>query len=148
MAPNTRAIFQKVIIPATPQEVYEAFMDPDMHADFTGDRASGSDKVGGTFHAADGYITAKNLELVKGKKIVQQWRTSEWPPKAKPSVLTLTLEPIPDGTELTMVHSEVPIEQADDYELGWTEYYWEAMVRYFEKRHKPYGKGRKKKEKE
>jgi activator of HSP90 ATPase len=73
---------------------------------------------------------------------------SEWPPKAMPSVLTLTLQPVPEGTELTMVHSDVPIEQADDYELGWTEYYWDPMVRYFEKRHKPYGKGRKKKEKE
>jgi hypothetical protein len=47
-----------------------------------------------------------------------------------------------------MVHSDVPLEQADDYEEGWKEYYWEPMVRYFEKRNKPYGKKRRQNKKE
>jgi uncharacterized protein YndB with AHSA1/START domain len=140
MVQRTRTITQILIIPATPDEVYQAMMDPEIHADFTGDKASGSDQVGGMFYAADGYITARNLELIKGQRIVQQWTTSEWPDKAKPSLLTITLTEIPEGTELTMVHSDVPLEEADDYEEGWKEYYWEPMVRYFEKRNKPYGK--------
>ena len=71
MPPKTRTIRQKVIISASPEDVYDAFMDPKKHAAFTGGEASGSSKVGGEFSAWDGYITAKNLDLKNGQKIVQ-----------------------------------------------------------------------------
>lgn len=38
-----------------------------------------------------------------------------------------------DGTELTLVHTKVPAEQADLYREGWKEYYWKPLQRYFEK---------------
>ncbi len=52
----------------------------------------------------DGYIFGKNLELVKGKKIVQEWTTTEWPENYPPSILTLIFQAKPSGTLLTMVH--------------------------------------------
>ena len=67
----------------------------------------------------------------KGKKIVQEWTTSEWPEGYPPSVLELDLKKVPEGTELTMTHSKVPEEQADDYEEGWMDYYWNPMIEYF-----------------
>ncbi len=79
MAGKTRTIKQKVTIPATPDEVYDAFMDPKKHAAFTESDAEGSSEVGGMFSAWGGYITAKNVELAKGRRIVQEWSTSEWP---------------------------------------------------------------------
>ena len=122
-----------MIIPATPDEVYDAFMDPEKHSEFTHTETTVSQEVGGEVSASDGYITARNVELKKGKKIVQEWTTSEWPEEYPPSILELELKTIEEGTELTMTHSKVPDEQADDYAEGWTEYYWNPMIEYFHK---------------
>ena len=131
MSHKTRTIRQKVIINAIPEEVYDALMDPKKHAAFTGDEASGSSEVGGEFIAWGGYITAKNIELERGKRIVQEWSTSEWPEGYPPSRLEIGLKANPEGTELVMMHSQVPEEQADDYDQGWHEHYWNRLNRYF-----------------
>ena len=136
---RTRTIKQKVVIPASPEQVYDAFMNPKKHAAFTGSEAEGSSEVGGEFSAWGGYITAKNLVLAPGSKIVQEWSTSEWPDGYPPSRLELRLKAVPEGTEITLVQTKVPEEQADDYDQGWHDSYWKPMVRYFEQ-----GKKRKK----
>lgn len=133
MAIKTRTIVQKVMIPAPPGEVYEAFMDPQKHSDFTHTETTGSQEVGGEVSAGDGYISARNIELKRGEKIVQEWTTSQWPKGYPPSILQLDLKEVDGGTELTMTHSKVPDGQADDYTEGWKEYYWEPMAEYFQK---------------
>jgi activator of HSP90 ATPase len=132
MPNRSRTIRQKVIIPATPKQVYHAFMDPKEHAAITGSGAEGSSEVGGEFSAWGGYITAKNLELEKGRRIVQEWSTSEWPEGYPPSRLEIDLKAVSEGTELTVVQTRVPAEQADDYDKGWHDSYWKPMARYFE----------------
>ncbi|HVO77637.1 MAG TPA: SRPBCC domain-containing protein [Methanomassiliicoccales archaeon] len=136
MAMRTRTIEQKVVFPATPDEVYDAFMDPKKHAEFTESEASGSSEVGGEFSAWGGYITATNVELVRGKRIVQDWSTSEWPEGYPPSRLEIELKAVAKGTELTLKQSKVPVEQADDYDQGWYDSYWTPMTRYFERKKK------------
>jgi len=126
-------IRQKVLIPATPDEVYEAFMDAKKHTAFTKSKATCDPKVGGKFTAWDGYISGKNLELEKGKKIVQEWITTEWPKGYPPSKLELTFKKKGKATELTMIHSMVPAQQAD-LEEGWTQFYWEPLKEYFGKK--------------
>ena len=130
---RTASITQKVVIPALPEEVYDAFIDAKKHAAFTGAKATSDAKVGGEFTAWDGYITGKNLELEKGKRIVQEWITTEWPDGYEPSRLELTFRKVKDGTELTMVHSNVPAEQADEYKQGWIDNYWDPLKDYFTK---------------
>ena len=133
MKMKVTTIEQKVVIPATPDEVYEAFMDAKKHSAFTGGKATSNPKVGGKFTAWDGYISGKNLELEKGKKIVQEWITTEWPKGYPPSRLELTFKKVKDGTEISMVHSDVPAEQADDIEQGWIDFYWKPLKDYFKK---------------
>jgi len=128
-----KTIKQKVIITAAPEEVYEAYIDPEKHSAFTGSKTTCDPKVGGKLTAGDGYISGKNLELEKGKKIVQEWKTTEWPKDYPPSRLELIFKKVEGGTELTMVHSNVPAEQADDYKQGWKDYYWEPLKEYFKK---------------
>jgi len=130
---KVKTIKQNVVVPATPKEVYEAFMDAKKHSEFTGDKASCDPKVGGKFTAGDGYISGKNLELEMGKKIVQEWITTEWPKGYPPSRLELTFKKVKEGTEISMVHSNVPAEQADDYAQGWIDFYWKPLKEYFEK---------------
>jgi len=131
MMAKTGTIRQKVTINATPDEVYDAFMDAKKHSDFTGSKATIAPRVGGRVTAWDGYITGKNLELVKGKKIVQEWSTTGWPKDCPPSILTITLAKKGAATELTMVHSKVPKEGMKDYADGWKEFYWKKLKEYF-----------------
>lgn len=129
---KTGTIKQKVVISATPDEVYNAFMNAKIHSKFTNSKATIVPKVGGRITAWDNYITGKNLELVKGKKIVQEWSTSEWPEDYKPSILKITLKKIGNRTELTMVQSKVPKAQMKSYSDGWKDFYWKPLKEYFE----------------
>jgi len=129
-----KAIRQTVLIDASPTEVYEAYVDPKKHAEFTGEGATGTPRVGSKVTASGGYITGKYLELQKGRVILQEWTTTEWPEGYPPSLLELTLKAKGKKTELTMVHSKVPAEQAARYAEGWMEYYWEPLKRFFSER--------------
>lgn len=126
-------IKQKVTVPATPDQVYDAFMDAKKHSAFTGSKATCNPEVGGKFTAWDGYISGKNLELEKGKKIVQEWISTDFPQGFSPSRLELTFTKTRGGTEISMVHSNVPEEQANDIAEGWHEFYWKPLKKYFKK---------------
>jgi uncharacterized protein YndB with AHSA1/START domain len=126
-------IEQTVFFKASPQEVYDALLDAEKHSDFTGSPATVSAKLGAEFNAWDGYISAKNLELVKNKKIVQEWETTGWPKGYPRSRLELTLTAKRGGTELKMVHSKVPAEQVESYTSGWVESYWDPLAEYLAK---------------
>lgn len=126
-------IRQTELIDATPEEVYEAYVDPKKHAEFTGSPASGAPRVGGRFSTWDGYSGGKYLELVKGKRIVHEWKTTEWPEGYPPSIVEIVLKAKGKKTELTMVQSKAPAEQAESYSEGWKDYYWTPLKKYFEK---------------
>lgn len=100
----------------------------------TGARATGAARVGGRFTAWDGYISGVHKTLTPGRRVVQEWSTTEWPKGAPPSILEVTLKAAKGGTELRMVHSKVPAEQADSYRQGWIDYYWTPLQEYFSKK--------------
>jgi uncharacterized protein YndB with AHSA1/START domain len=129
-------------IPASAQEIYEAWLDSLAHSEMTGSEAIMSDEVGAEVAAWDGYITGRNLELVPGERIVQSWRTSEFTDEHEDSIITLTLEEVADGTLLTLVHSKVPEGQTSYERGGWQVHYFEPMKEYFARRKKA-GGGRK-----
>jgi len=127
-------IRQTQFIPdATPTEVYRAFLNAKTHAAFTGSPATGSGKVGAKFTAWDGYITGKNIQLKSGKKIVQNWRTTEFPREYPDSRLELNFKAKKGGTELVMVHSKIPASQTANYREGWISSYWDPLKDYFGK---------------
>ena len=132
--PSFKTIKQTVTLPASPEKVYGAYVDLRQHAAFTGTAATGKVTRGGTMTAHGGYITAKTTALLPTRKIVQQWQTSEWPEGYPPSRLELTFKKIKTGTQLTMVHSRVPSQQAGGYRTGWRDYYWKPLRDYLAKR--------------
>lgn len=117
----------------TPQQVYDALMTSKDHTEATGAKAKVDGKAGGKFTAGDGYIFGSNVELEPGRKIVQKWRTTEWPEGAEDSLVEFALAKSPKGTKLTLTHSNVPAEQAPDYAQGWKDFYWKPMKEYFAK---------------
>jgi uncharacterized protein YndB with AHSA1/START domain len=119
------------VIPATPPQVYAAWLSSSGHAAMTGAGAAVDGTVGGDFEAWDGYITGSTLELDPGRRIVQSWRTSEFPADAADSTIEVTLEPAGAGTLVTIHHSGVPRDQCSYEEGGWQENYFDPMAEYF-----------------
>ena len=126
-----KTIRQKVTIPAKTGEIYDAYIDAEKHSTFTGSSATSDPKVGGEFTAWDGYIKGRYLELEPGRRIVQEWRSSDFPEGSSASKLELTLKEVEGGTQISMVHSNVPEEIVDDIAQGWKDFYWEPMKKYF-----------------
>ena len=118
-------------IPASADRIYEAFLDAEEHGAMTGASATSEPRVGGRFTAWDGYIEGRYLELVPGVRIVAAWRTSEFPEKSADSRVEIGFERDGDATLVTLVHSEIPDGQSDDYAKGWDEYYFVPMRAYF-----------------
>ncbi|HLE77184.1 MAG TPA: SRPBCC family protein [bacterium] len=127
-----RTIRQSVTVRASPPQVYAILMDPGKHARLTGGRATISQKVGGRFSTFDGYADGVNLELQKGRKIVQSWRASDWPLNHY-SKATFALKKVPGGTKLTFTQTGVPNNQYSSIKQGWIDYYWVPLRELFAK---------------
>jgi len=88
-------------------------------------------QVGGNHSTGDGYITGSFVELVPGKRIVQTWRTSDFPAEQPDSEVELTFGDTKTGGSLHLVHSGLPEDQIEEYRNGWIEYYFQPMTLYF-----------------
>jgi len=122
-----------VTIPASPTEIYEAFLDSRKHTAMTGARASIDPTVGGEFTAWDDYISGTTVALEPSHRITQRWRTTDFPTNASDSLLEIILEETHTGTKITLKHTNIPEGQAEQYRDGWREFYFEPMKRYFKK---------------
>ncbi len=119
------------VVPAPPGDVYRTWLDPESHAAMTGAAAGGSAALGGTFTAWDGYITARSLELVPGRRIVQAWRTADFGATDADSRLEVVFEAEGNGTRVTVTHTEIPAGQGVNYEQGWKDFYFTPMQTHF-----------------
>lgn len=120
------------VVPAPPERVYAAWVDPKQHTAFTGSPATVEPWVGGRFTAHDGYIHGINLELSPAKRIVQTWRSSEFPVGTPDSRLAVELSPADGGgTLLKILHSNIPHGQGKHYKSGWVSRYFKPLARFF-----------------
>ena len=122
------------IFPVKPDALFKAWLDSKSHGEMTGTDADIEPNVDGKFNIWAGYITGKTIELVKDKKIVQEWRTTEFPEKSPDSILELVFEENKNGTKLILKQSNIPDGQTNEYKEGWIDYYFKPMKNYFSKR--------------
>jgi activator of HSP90 ATPase len=122
------------VLPASPDDVYRAWLSSEEHGAMTGGSATIDPKVGGAFSAWDGYITGRTLALEPGRRIVQSWRTSEFADSDPDSEIEVLLAPVEGGTKLTLRHRNVPEDQPDYEHKGWQENYFDPMKEYFSNR--------------
>ncbi len=120
------------VIPASPEEIYDTWLDSVGHTNMTGSPAHATANVGDTFDAWDGYIRGKNVELEPGKRIVQSWRGSSYSDSDADSQIEVKFEPVEGGTKITLTHTNVPDDQAS-HEPGWTTHYFEPMKKHLGK---------------
>ena len=118
------------VIPATPEEVYHAWLNSEEHGDMTGGSAQVSDIVGEPFESWDGYIQGKNLELESPKRILQSWRTSEFEDSEGDSLLEILFKPEGKETRVIIHHSNLP-KHGMQYKQGWVDSYFIPMKEYF-----------------
>ncbi len=128
---GTESIQVSGVINASADQIYDAWLDAHQHSKFTGGTATVEPGIGGKFSAWDGYIQGTTLELEYGRRIVQAWRTTEFPAGSPDSRLEVVLEPIGDATRVTLRHSEIPEGQGGRYEQGWKEHYLTRMTKFF-----------------
>ena len=119
------------IIPATPQQIYDAWLDTRGHTKMTGSAARGKPVEGATFSAWGGYIKGKNLTLEPGRRIVQSWRTTKFAKQDQYSQIEVLLEPVLEGTRITLHHTNVPDGHTGYQDGGWQQHYFEPMKQYF-----------------
>lgn len=133
---QTKNIKQSIILPCTPQQAYDAWLDSKTHGEMIGAKAIIAPTIGGTFDIWDDYLIGKTIEIDKEKrKIVQKWRdnSTDWP---KDYYSTITIEFLPHQdkqTKLVFQQTGIPEKHLDSIAKGWEDYYWKPMKNYFKR---------------
>ncbi|MBT3273265.1 MAG: hypothetical protein HN368_08935 [Spirochaetales bacterium] len=123
-------IKQKVKFTVPPGKLYRFYTDSKLHSELIGGKARISTEAGASFSAYGGSLKGKTLLAKKNSMFVQTWRSSDWPKEDMDSVLILIFRPIDTGTELEMIHANVPDSDAADVKNGWNQYYWNPWKAY------------------
>jgi uncharacterized protein YndB with AHSA1/START domain len=133
----TETVLVSEVIFTTRERLYEAWLDSKEHSAFTAEAADIEPVVGGTHSAFSGYATGQLLTLEPHRRIIQTWRTTEFPAGAPDSRLELTFEDTLGGTLITLLHTGIPSGQSDQCRDGWLKYYFAPMKSYFDRETAP-----------
>ncbi len=132
MSGATEAFELEAFFVASPEAIFRAWITAELHADFTEAGATSDPVPGGAFTAWDGYIQGVHLELQPNVRILQRWRTGEFPSDAPDSQVEIHLRAGDGGTWLTLRHTEIPPGSGDRYKQGWIDYYFEPLTEWLQ----------------
>jgi activator of HSP90 ATPase len=114
--------------------LYSMYLDSKLHAEITGGHAAKiTAKEGAEYVAHDGYCFGKNLQLIKNKLIVQSWRATDWQADDIDSTFILSFNQRGNDAVITMVHANVPDDQAAGLKEGWNDFYWIPWKEYLKR---------------
>jgi activator of HSP90 ATPase len=128
---STEKLELETVLPVSAEDAYDAWLNSKEHSSFTGSKAVIKPKEGSEFRVWDNYITGQIKELEKGRRILQTWRTDEFPENAEDSVLEVMFDNTKKGCRLLLNHWNIPEGQGERYKEGWEEYYFKPMKEYF-----------------
>jgi len=123
----------KAVFPASIEMLYTAWLSSRGHSALTGSKAEVDHRVGGKFTAWDGYISGTTVELENFKRIVQKWRTTDFPEGSPDSILEIRFTEVKGGTEITLIHTGLPDGTEDETLKGWKDYYFKPMKKFLTK---------------
>ncbi len=118
------------IIPATPEEVYQALTNPLTIEMWSGEEAVMSTEAGSDFALWSESIVGKNIEFVENKKIIQQWYFNQ----VEESIVTIKLHADGQNTSLELLHTNIPDDDYENITEGWREAYMGSLQEYFSDR--------------
>jgi activator of HSP90 ATPase len=126
-----KTITHKVVFKNTNAgDLYDLYMNPKKHTEVTGAPAKISAREGAKYSAHGGYITGRNLHLVKDRLIVQSWRASDWKRDDIDSTFVLHLEQKGNDAILRATHANIPDKHVVGIDKGWQTYYWNPWKRH------------------
>jgi activator of HSP90 ATPase len=125
-----RNIIMAASLPASPDKLFDMYLDATEHAAFTGLPVTIEPHSGGAFSAFAGMLSGKILHIEPKSLIVQTWRSANWPLTAMDSVLTLSFWPADDGARIELVHVNVAEDDFAGVSHGWEKYYWRPWRAY------------------
>jgi len=120
----SRNVIIAASLPATPDKLFDMYLDAEAHAAFTGFPATIAARAGAPFRAFNDMLSGTIIHVAPKRLIVQTWRSANWATTAIDSVLTLSFWPEKDGARIELVHVNVPAEDFAGVSQGWEKYYW------------------------
>ncbi|MBK5277729.1 MAG: SRPBCC domain-containing protein [Bacteroidia bacterium] len=126
-----KTLTQRIVFKSANTEIlYDMFLDTKHHSAITVGSAKITANVGATFSVYDGYAKGKNLQLVKGKLIVQSWSAADWIDKEPDSTFILLFEQNGKDAIIAMTHANIPDAHAKGIKQGWSDFYWKPWKQY------------------
>ena len=119
-----RSLQQTVRLPASPDELFDSYLDPRRHAAITGQPVRIAAAPGSEFLAFDGMLSGRIVAVVPKRLIVQTWRARHWGPGDADSILVLSFSGDRAYGQIDLVHVNVADHDFDDVSKGWETYYW------------------------
>ena len=120
----TRTIQLAVSLPASPDRLFEMYLDPVEHAAFTGAPVTISDQPGAEFRAFNDVLTGTMLQVVPKRLIVHSWRSPHWGPSDVDSTLVLSFLSDGDGGRIELTQVNVVDADFAGVSQGWEKFYW------------------------
>jgi uncharacterized protein YndB with AHSA1/START domain len=120
-------------LPASPEQLFDMYLDPTAHAAFTGKPVTIEPRAGAAFRAFGGAISGTILHIEPKRLIVQSWRSVHFPAESIDSILVLTFWPDPDGGRVELNHINVDDNDFAGVSHGWEHYYWTPWRAYLTK---------------
>jgi activator of HSP90 ATPase len=119
-----KTVMTAALLPASPDRLYDMYLDPEQHAAFTGSPVTVEARPGTLFRAFDGALSGTILHVEPKRLIVQTWRSTNWREGALDSILVLTFWPDADGARIELIHANVDDGDFAGVSHGWEKYYW------------------------
>ena len=126
-----RLIAQSVVLPASAEDLYAAWMDPATHAAITGAPVLIGPEPGAPFSAFGGQISGATLQVVAPRLIVQSWRSVNFHPDDPDSTLIVSFAQDGENGRIDLIHIDVSEQDFEGVAEGWEKYYWAAWRRWF-----------------
>ncbi len=125
-------IYKTVVLPASAASLFDMYMDPEVHAAFTGAAAKVSDEPGSSFEAFGGLLLGTMLQVVRPRLIVQSWRSVNFAEDDADSTLIISFTEEADAGEgrIDLVHLDVPESDFQGVSGGWESRYFAPWLDY------------------
>lgn len=117
-------ITQSVVLPASAGSLFDMYLDPQAHEAITGSPVTIGSFAGAEFKAYGGVLTGTILAVVRGKLIVQSWRSPKFGSADPASTLILSFESEGANGRIDLVHLDVPDHDYVGVVEGWESFYW------------------------
>jgi uncharacterized protein YndB with AHSA1/START domain len=119
-----RTVTMAVHLPASPAKLYRMYLDPKLHAAFTGAPVKIAARPGAPFEAFAGALTGTILQVVPNRLIVQSWRSTHFYQRDLDSTLVLSFWSTKGGGRIELTHVNVADSDFAGVSEGWSKYYW------------------------